>query len=92
MFQAEKSSNILACPLDSIQDSNFKFLLKLKCNFQWLWKMEATVKLRVLKWDDCLSVQVPFKLRVEIIDQTLLELELNGSKCEWTKIWTISRM
>ena len=28
LFQVEKSSNVLACPLDSIQDSNFKFGIK----------------------------------------------------------------
>ena len=31
----------------------------------------------VLKWDDCLSVQVPFKLPVQIPVQLLLELEEN---------------
>ena len=31
----------------------------------------------VLKWDDCLSVQLPFKLPVQVPVQLLLELELN---------------
>ena len=31
----------------------------------------------VLKWDDCLSVQLPFELTVQIPDQLLLELDLN---------------
>ena len=31
----------------------------------------------VLKWDDCLSVQVPFELPVQIPVQLLLELEAN---------------
>ena len=32
----------------------------------------------VLKWDDCLSVQLPFQLPVQIpVIQLLLELELN---------------
>jgi hypothetical protein len=45
----------------------------------------------VLKWDDCLSVQVPFQLPVQIPVQLLLELEVNwlDQKCEWTRIRTI---
>ena len=35
------------------------------------------ISFAVLKWDDCLSVQVPFQLPVEIPDQLLLELEAN---------------
>ena len=31
----------------------------------------------VLKWDDCLSVQLPFELPVQVPVQLLLELELN---------------
>ena len=31
----------------------------------------------VLKWDDCLSVQLPFELPVQILFQLHLELELN---------------
>ena len=31
----------------------------------------------VLKWNDCLSIQVPFELPVQIPVQFLLELEVN---------------
>ena len=33
------------------------------------------ISFAVLKWDDCLSVQVPFELPVQIPVQLLLELE-----------------
>ena len=35
------------------------------------------ISFAVLKWDDCLSFQVPFVLPVEIPVQLLLELEAN---------------
>jgi hypothetical protein len=35
------------------------------------------ISFTVLKWDDCLSVQLPFELPVQIPVQLLLELELN---------------
>ena len=35
------------------------------------------ISFAVLKWDDCLSVQVPFELTVQIPVQLRLELELN---------------
>ena len=35
------------------------------------------ISFAVLKWDDCLSVQVPFELPVQIPVQLLLELEAN---------------
>jgi hypothetical protein len=39
--------------------------------------MKKNVAFTVLKWHDCLSVQVPFELPVEIPVQLLLELEAN---------------
>ena len=35
------------------------------------------ISFAVLKWDDCLSVQLPFELPVQIPVQLLLELEPN---------------
>ena len=35
------------------------------------------ISFAVLKWDDCLLVQVPFELPVETLVQLLLELEAN---------------
>ena len=35
------------------------------------------ISFAVLKWDDCLSGQLPFKLPVQLPVQLLLELELN---------------
>ena len=35
------------------------------------------ISFAVLKWDDCLSVQVPFELLVQILVQLLLELKAN---------------
>ena len=35
------------------------------------------ISFAVLKWDDCLSVQLPFELPVQIPVQLLLELEAN---------------
>ena len=35
------------------------------------------ISFAVLKWDDCLSVQVPFELPVQILVQLLLELQTN---------------
>ena len=35
------------------------------------------ISFAVLKWDDCLSVQLPFELPVQITVQLLLELEPN---------------
>ena len=35
------------------------------------------ISFSVLKWDDCLSVQVPFELPDDIPVQLLLELEVN---------------
>ena len=35
------------------------------------------ISFAVLKWYDCLSVQLPFELPVQIPVQLLLELELN---------------
>ena len=35
------------------------------------------ISFAVLKWDDCLSVQLPFELPVQIKVQLLLELEPN---------------
>ena len=37
----------------------------------------ALISYAVLKWDDCLSVQVPFELPDDIPVQLLLELEVN---------------
>ena len=47
--------------------------------------------LTVLKWDECLSVQLTFQLPVEIPGSVASRArsELTGSKCEWTRIWTI---
>ena len=42
LFKVEKSSNILACPLDSIQDSDFKFgfdILNATYNDSEKWKL-----------------------------------------------------
>ena len=35
------------------------------------------ISFAVLKWDDCLSVQLPFELPVRMLVQLPLELELN---------------
>ena len=35
------------------------------------------ISFAVLKWDDCLSVQLPFELPVQIPVQLLLEIEAN---------------
>ena len=35
------------------------------------------ISFAVLKWDECLSVQLPFELPVQIQAQLLLELEAN---------------
>jgi len=45
----------------------------------------------VLKWDHCLSAQVPFELPVQLLlelqanwlDQNVNELELNYQECRW---------
>ncbi len=35
------------------------------------------ISFALLKWDDCLSVQVPFELEFQVPFQLLLELEAN---------------
>ena len=35
------------------------------------------ISFAILKWDDCLSVQLPFELLVQILVQLLLELKAN---------------
>ena len=42
----------------------------------------------VLKWDDCLPVQLPFQ--VLIASRTRDKLTI--TKCEWTRIWTIKNV
>ena len=49
-----------------------------KCGFYMKKNVAFTpIPFTVLKWDDCLSVQLPFKLPVQIPVQLLLELEPN---------------
>ena len=48
------------------------------CVFYMKKKVAFTlISFAVLKWDDCLSVQLPFELPVQIMVQLLLELEPN---------------
>ena len=59
--------------------------------FTWKNNVAFTlISFPVLKWDDCLSVQLPFELPVQIPVQLFLELELNwlhSSKCDWTRMY-----
>ena len=50
------------------------------------------ISFAVLKWDDCLSVQLPFELPVQILIASRTRSELTLSKCEWTRIWTIKNV
>ena len=40
------------------------------------------ISFAALKWDDCLSVQVPFELSGSVASRA--KSELTRSKCEWT--------
>ena len=48
------------------------------CGFYMKMNVAFTlISFAVLKWDECLSVQLPFELPVQIPVQVLLELEAN---------------
>ena len=48
------------------------------CGFYMKKNVALTlISFTVLKWDDCLSVQLPFELPVRVMVQLLLELEPN---------------
>ena len=53
---------------------NFSIISKIVCCGFY---MKKNVAFAVLKWDEYLSVQLPFELLVQIPVQLLLELELN---------------
>ena len=72
---------------------HFSIISKFVCCGFYMKKNVAftVISFAVLKWDDCLSVQLPFELPVQIPVQLLLELytsKLTRWKCEWTRIWT----
>jgi len=71
---------------------HFSIISKFVCCVSYMKRMYllALISFAVLKWDECLSVQLPFELPVQIPVQLLLELKnkLTRSKCEWTWIWT----
>ena len=58
---------------------HFSIISKFVCCDFYMKKNVAftLISFAVLKWDDCLSVQVPFELPVQIPVQLLLELEAN---------------
>ena len=58
---------------------HFSIISKYVCCGFYMKKNVAftLISFAVLKWDDCLSVQVPFKLPVQIPVQLLLELKAN---------------
>ena len=47
------------------------------CGFYMKKNVAFTLTFAVLKWDECLSVQLPFKLPVQIPVQLFQELEAN---------------
>ena len=49
------------------------------------------ISFALLKWDDCLSIQVSFELLGSDIVSVAFRArcKLTISKCEWTRIWTI---
>ena len=59
---------------------HFTIISKLVCSGRYMKKIVAftLISFAVLKGDDCLSVQVPFELPVQILVQLLLELKDNG--------------
>ena len=59
----------------------------------------ALISFAVLKWDDCLSVQLPFELLVKIPVQLLLELEancldqnVNELECRWNNLRCVFKL
>jgi hypothetical protein len=58
---------------------HFTIISKFVCCGCYMKKNAAftLISFAVLKWDDCLSVQVPFELPVEIPVQFHLEKEVN---------------
>ena len=58
---------------------HFSIISKFVCFGFYMKKNVAftLISFTVLKWDDCLSVQLPFELTVQIPVQLLLELEPN---------------
>ena len=58
---------------------HFSIISKVVCCGFYMKKNVAftLISFPVLKWDECLSVQLPFELPVEIPVQLLLELEGN---------------
>ena len=70
-----------SCKLTSSEgfQHNFKIVSKKHCCGFYMKKNVAftLISFAVLKWDECLSVQLPFELPFEIPFQLHLELELN---------------
>ena len=60
-------------------EQHFSIISKSVCCGFYMKKNVAftLISFAVLKWDDCLSVQVPFELKVQVPVQLLLELESN---------------
>ena len=52
------------------------------------------ISFAVLKWDECLSFQLPFELPVRDTGSVASRTRgaLASSKCEWTRIWTIQNV
>ena len=92
VYQNRGSSLFIICKL--LVQKDFSIISIFVCCDCYMKKNVAftLISFAVLKWDDCLSVQLPFELPVQIPVQLLLELEpnwLHSSKCDWTRIWAI---